>query len=97
MAEQGIANPYFEDEDTGTIVIRPLSKVECFYLQLMQPFPCSQDMATRKGKMKSLVNYKTWTCTDCGDDYQGSYGYINLSGDISCVSCLDFDIPMGRA
>jgi hypothetical protein len=26
MADQGIANPYFEDEDVSTIVIKPLSK-----------------------------------------------------------------------
>jgi len=26
MADQGIANPYFEDEDVAQIVIKPLSK-----------------------------------------------------------------------
>jgi hypothetical protein len=26
MADQGIANPYFEDEDVSTIVIKSLSK-----------------------------------------------------------------------
>jgi len=26
MADQGVANPYFEDEDVSTIVIKPLPK-----------------------------------------------------------------------
>ena len=29
MADQGIANPYFEDEDVAQIVIKPLSKYAC--------------------------------------------------------------------
>jgi hypothetical protein len=43
--------------------------------------------------MTTLVKFKTWVCTDCGDDYQGAFAYINLAGNISCHTCLDFDIP----
>jgi hypothetical protein len=35
MADQGIANPYFEDEDCGQIVIKPLSKNACVLIVVM--------------------------------------------------------------
>ena len=38
--------------------------------------------------MTNLIkNLQDFTCTDCGENYQSLYAYINDNGKVSCFHC----------
>lgn len=43
-------------------------------------------------KMKSLINYKMFTCGNCGLDYQGVYPYLHDVLGVVCNDCLNCEV-----